>query len=652
MAGFFPLVVSAFFLFPQGCGGPRTRPAGPDTAELVRLKMAVIGKTLDGNTLAENDPAYISPQDARRKLAELLGAQSPPAGEREDPSQRQPLPEPYTPPPVIDLARSAPVRISVADASGRSCPFLLNVQAAGMNILPGPSGHGEYHRGAHSFRVPVGPVRIEVRGGHFRRTFVSEAVVKPGGSLKLRARLESGLLTTITRQGFSPARLLFLGDASERSTDLGSIERVWQTAILAAEPGAGGDTLTGAVAPSWPGYGRHLLLGGDGLADISRTWRSSAGSMPGGPFLSDSSVAWSAVILPGSGSRMFSPKRAYLLWHGLKERFPTAGLFEELLPAELPVLYSAGLSRAVCVPPTPEGLGLFARLSSVYPELLPAPPAPLPGEAFPNVLVWGRPESPADALDILNKGAYSVCHGIFITALLGGQPPGPVEPPAAGTPLWFDINVLTAALSGAAIDEVLVYRNSEVIHRERGHPNQTSMRITVPVADPGPARYWVAAMGHAAESPRLPVPGAAPRAFRDNLLLGLTAPFSLGRPGSLLPQPLQVVVTVKDLAGNPVRDAEIVGGAQSVRTAADGRASVLWAPGNRLQVRCGDTLTPVEPFFAPELFELYQAAHSGSIDWSGPEYANRVRTVLASRAFSVRLPLRLEQAQNRPSKTP
>ncbi|HHN46825.1 MAG TPA: hypothetical protein ENN09_05220, partial [Planctomycetes bacterium] len=556
----------------RGRGSPagRRAPSDIDTAQVIALKLAASGLRPDGTQMKPGDPDYISPEKAAKRLAAIFEAARGGAAE--------PLPEtqprPFTPPPPIDLAQSIPLKISVVDASGKPACFFLKLQASGMNLLAG----GEYHRGTFSGRVPAGPVKVEIHGGLFRRPLIRETAAKPGGNIDMRVRFEQGLLPEITSHGYTPYRVLCRGMNRQERERAAS---VWQSPSIASEDDIAGG-LAGALMPPWPGYGRSVAIGDEGAKDLFASWRRSDGALPGAVFLGDERVKWAAAVLPEETGRQFiSPRRAYLLWEGLKESFPTAGIFEDALPAELPVLCQTGLVQAVCVPPSREGLETFVALNRLYPALLPAPPAPKAREAFPDVLVWGRNISARQALQLLRSGSYTVGRGMYMTAEINGKPPSVEVPFALHETHRFRIAVFTGKLGDAGIDELLIYRNGRVFHREPGQANETRMEAVFNVHEREPAYYWAAAVGRAKEKGGVSM--AADDASFSNetdggttVLWAMSALFCIGNVPAPPDEERLIAVRVVDMGGKPLEGAQVSGGGDAAVTDERGAASVAW----------------------------------------------------------------------------
>ena len=642
------LLAALLAAFSAGCAANtvQQQPKSLNTTEIVALKMALAGKKPDGTPLKEGDAGYISPQEAAARLEKTLSRTAAPGKPAEAAA-----PPGYTPPPALVTGNSVPVSVTVTDVHDKPADFLLKIEASGMNMLPGNSPLGQYCHGSYAGKVPAGPVKVGIRGGLFRRAIVREAIVKPGASLRVKAKLDEGIAGSGQKDGYVPWRLLYKRPDESTEKDLKQVESVWQTRVLAADRNSQGE-FVGAVMPPWPGYGRSIVIGNTKMAEVMDAWRQSQGSAPGGAFLADPAVLWNATILPPENAQLISPKSAFFLWSGLRERFPNAGVFEDCLPAELPALYLTGLTNAVCVPPSQNGLDVFAALSKAYPGILPAPPPPGAEEAFPNVLIWGSPKTPAEALEALKKGNYTIGQGLYIYATLDGKPPGETEIFATGNSHVFKLYILTAMLNDAGIDEVIIYRNGEVVHRERGHNNETRMQINFTVNEEGPVRYWVAALGHATE----PVNGMATeeaiRPARRYELFGMTTLFNIGTAPSAEAMELDIVIHTKDLHGQAVEGARIIGTGQDIRTDGDGKATVKWRKDRKITVEFQGKSVEAEPLAGNQLLRLYETANSGALDWRSSEYFNRVGAVLSNQVAEVMLPVDTAQGVDEGVKTP
>jgi len=631
-----------------GCATSTTqqRPKAAASADIVALKMAAASKKPDGTPLKEGDPEYISPQEATARLDKLLNR---PAAQAKHEAAGPP--SEYTRPPALVTGSSVPVHVTVTNAHDQPADFLLRLTASGMNMLPGNSPLGQYCHGSYSGKVPAGLVRIEIKGGLFRRAIVRESVVKPGMTMQVKARLDEGILASGQKDGYVPWRLLYRPPAENAELDLKQVESVWQTRIIAADGNPQGELL-GAVMPPWPGYGHSIAIGGAKMAGVLDAWRQSQGSAPGGAFLADPAVLWNAAILPPENTQLISPKSAFFLWSGLRARLPNAGVFEDYLPAELPALYLTGLTNAVCVPPSKSGLDVFAALSKAYPGILPAPWMPKPEEAFPNVFIWGNPKSPVDALEALKKGSYTIGEGLYIYATLDGKPPSTTEIFTTGNPHVFNLSIFTAMLSDAGVDEVIIYKNGEAVHREKGHRNETRMQISFSVNEESPVRYWVAALGHAAE----PANGMASEETTQPAgrykLFGMTSLFNIGTAPFAEPPEQDILVRAKDLHGRPVQGARIAGTGRDVQTDGDGKATVKWRKDRKITVEFREKSVEIDPLAGNQLLRLYEAANSGALDWKSGEYFNRVKAALGNQTLDVMLPVDAAQGEDTGAKTP
>jgi hypothetical protein len=628
------------------------QPKALNTTEIVALKMAAEGKKTDGTLFKESDPGYISPQEAKDRLAKTLGR----TALKSDTVSGKPVEtatsiNKYTPPPSLVTGNSVPITVMVTDVYDKPADFLLKIEASGMNMLPGNSPFGQYCHGSYTGKVPAGSVKVEIRGGLFRRAIVREEIVKPGASLRVKAKLDKGIAGSGRNEGYAPWRLLYKRSPENNEKDLEQVESVWETKVLAVDGNPQGG-LVAAVMPPWPGYGRSVVIGNTKMTAALDIWRQSQGSIPGGSFLADPAVLWNATVLPPENAQLISPKSAFLLWSGLRERFPNAGVFEDCLPAELPALYLTGLTNVVCVQPSRSGLDLFAALSKVYAGVLPAPSPPRAEEAFPNILIWGNPKAPADALETLKNGRYTIGHGLYIYATLDGKPPGVTEAFATGKPHVFKLTIFTAMLSDAGIDEVIIYRNGEVVHREKGHSNETRMQISFTVNEEGPARYWVATLGQAAEPVNGVVAEETTQPAGRYKLFGMTTLFNIGTAPSAEAMELDMVVHATDLHGQPVKGARIIGTGQDIHTDGDGKATVRWRKDRKITVEFQGKSVEAEPLAGNQLLRLYEAANSGALDWKSSEYFNRVRAALANQTTEVMLPVDTAQGEDTGAKTP
>lgn len=623
-----PALVCVLILL-VGCAGHGVGPVHPvlDTDEIVRLKMALEGKKPDGTALTPEDPEFVSPEEAQKRLDEMLSRINPkasrgPSGVRRAEGTTAPAGRPL---PAILGAGEATLVGDVRSSDGGGYPCRLIIEATGVPLDYWGGGLGVVKEGRFRLSVPAGAVKVRAACGVFRPVVERSVNLAPGRKMNLACTVSRDL-PALKRIGVKPCRLVFkttgLGNESgrvwrERVRLLEEVEGAEVLAVDGPEAGVPEGTMRAAAFPPWPGYGRYLVLDRTGgLGGAMLEWRGTKGKSPCGSFLAREEPSFVGCI-PERES-FLTPGEVYGRWPLLEEVFGRTGLFDLSRPSELPFLALSGRVRHVFFDAgdLPERFVEMLGLCRGFMPLL----HPEPWQAWPDVLV------PADApaLQSVVDGRYTIGNGLYVWGTLEGRLPGQSVPVGARTLQAF---VFTGALCDAGISRLDVFYNGRLVQRAKGTHNQVFMTVTVGLDLDQPGWVVLYAEGSARED--------AQRRIGQTVLKALSAPFIVGeRMGAIA---TRVHIKVADASGLPVEGARVFagGGAEAGRTDAWGVAEVASSWGGMIRVEHGGRSADVSPWCSAETAELMRLGQSGQPSVWDVRYWRRADVLLRRRDVQV-----------------